>query len=164
MVESVLRCTFFDMMMWLLIRFQLCRCTLYLCPPIYQNIFPLLWATCDLCHWLHFVSCAICPKCLEDIRSSLWPDINICSCAAQWIITMIAFYSADFWPVLFWKQRQRLPCCCTGSCCSGRTGPLGISSTTPVRASGNARKTWVVKSSTTSTRERQVNFDWLQTS
>lgn len=57
-----------------------------------------------------------------------------------------------------WQQRQRSPCCCTGSCCSGRTGPWGISSTTPVRASGSARRTWVVKYSTTSTRARRVDF------
>lgn len=80
-------------------------------------------------------------------------SVHHCGQTAQ---TLMHFYSDDLWPV--WQQRQRSPCYCTGSCCSGRTGPWGISSTTPVRASGNARRTWVVKSSTTSTRARQVNF------
>lgn len=123
---------------------------------------------CALCH-TPSVPNKLGTKCLEDTSSSLWPDINICSCTTQQIITTVHFYSA----VLSRQQRRRLPCCCTGSCCSGRTGPWGISSTTPVRASGNARRTWVVKSSTTSTRARQVDFysfisyysfDWLQAS
>lgn len=70
---------------------------------------------------------------------------------------LLHFFADDLWPVPPQQQRQRSPCYCTGSCCSGRTGPWGTFFTTPVRASGNARRTWVVKSSTTSTRARQVN-------
>lgn len=116
---------------------------------------------------LCFVSHPICsqqlgPKCLEDINWSLWPGINVCSCISQHIITMIPNL---FWWLLTcafsWQQRRHLHCCCTGSCCSGRTGPWGIFSTTPVRANGNARRTWVVKSSTISTRARQVPYLFL---
>lgn len=112
-------------------------CALYHSPSVHRNWTQNVWKV---------------------IGSSLWPDCAKCFATYQ-IIMMTRSHCVDFsWPLL---QRQLSPCCCTGSCCSGRTGPWGISSTTPVRASGNARRTWVVKSSTTLTRARQVNVLWL---
>lgn len=115
-------------------------------------------ANCSCSEQLELLAAAMChspsapPETLQHVPS---PDISIRSCASQRMILMPCRYCVDRCS-RSGPQRQRSPCCCTGSCCSGRTGPCGISSTIRVRASGSGRRTSAVKSCTTSTRGRQV--------